>query len=94
MSLEKLQGASYELIAKCVLLWRTYQDTANMKGVKIDKAVKIHRMLIDAMRFHPDIKQLHVLSEMAGEVEKELAALRKVHPITPGSQGAKPTAAA
>lgn len=79
---ETLQKLSIELINKCLELWRTYKDSKQAKGHKIQAAFGIHRMIIDALRYHPDIQQLKALHEKAQEVEEELAIIRKIHPIT------------
>ena len=68
IKLETLQTLSYELIDKSVTLWRTYKDTAQGKGKKLDKAPAIHKMIIEAMRFHPDIMELGKLHDYEREV--------------------------
>jgi len=82
INVDMLQALSFELIDKSVELWRTYQDTEKSKGIKIHTAKAIHDMVIDAMRYHPDIKRLRQLQATIEEIETELAAARKVHRIT------------
>jgi len=94
ISAETLQKLSFELIAKSMILWRTYSDTDQGKGAKIDKAMKIHQAVIDAMRFHPDIRELKQLHDMAEEVRQELEIARKIHRIPAGTEGAQPYPAA
>ena len=71
------KSKGFEIIIKCVELWRTYRDTKKSKGIKIKVARSIHSMIIDAMKMYPDIKDLQELKKMAQQVEKELAIARK-----------------
>jgi cytochrome oxidase Cu insertion factor (SCO1/SenC/PrrC family) len=87
IKLETLQALSFELIGKSVQLWRTYDDSDKGKGQKIEKAARIHEMIIDAMRFHPDIKHLREIAQNLEEVEKELAVAGKIRPIATRSPG-------
>ena len=92
--LEILQGVSNELIGKVVVLWRTYSDTDQGKSAKIEKAAMIHRMVIDALRFEPDIRKIAELEKLGLEVREELDAARKVHPISNRTEGTEQTATA
>ena len=85
-----LQKISFELIGKSVLLWRTYRDTDQCKGQKIHMATRMHQMIMDAIRFHPDIQRLAELEKVAEEVEQELAVARKIRRILSGTRGTEP----
>jgi len=52
-----LQRVSFELITKSVELWRTYKETNQGKGQKIQLALRIHDMIYKAVQMHPDIKK-------------------------------------
>jgi hypothetical protein len=86
IKLETLQALSFELIGKAITLWRTYAEDRRGKGMKIQLATRIHEMVIQAMRFHPDIQTQRKYLEIAEEVERELAAARKVHSLTPRTE--------
>jgi RecG-like helicase len=80
-----LQRISFELIARAVKMWRTYKETDDSKARIIEQASRIHSMVIDAMRFHPDLKQLRELHEINQEVlkEYELAKRSGILPSNP-----------
>jgi hypothetical protein len=61
IKLETLQSISIELIGKLLLIWRAYKDTKENRVRLFDLGKKLHDMVIDAMRFHPDITNLSKL---------------------------------
>jgi hypothetical protein len=86
ISAEMLQALSFELIARLVELWRKL-DVSNSqgKGRKFNWGSQLHRMIIDAMRFHPDIVELSKLHEFEREVTAEYEAhLARKTGINPG----------
>ena len=90
ISTEMLQGLSFELIARLVELWRKLDVSSSPgKGRKFSYGAMLHRMIIDAMRFHPDIARLKELSEMEEQVRIEIANARKVHGLTEPTQTAQ-----
>jgi hypothetical protein len=66
-----LQNLSFELIAKSLNLWRTYADDKRGKGEKIAKAALIHKMLMDAMKLHPDIVEIKEIREAYEELRAQ-----------------------
>jgi hypothetical protein len=86
VKLETLQALSFELIGKSVTLWRTYKEDDKSKGIKIERAYRIHQMVIDAIRFHPDIQHLRELDKYREEAEQIIANARKVFEANPRRQ--------
>jgi hypothetical protein len=83
ISTELLQTLSFELIANLTELWRKLDISSSPgKGRKFSWGSLLHRMIIDAMRYHPDIKRLKELAEYEDQVREEIANARKIHRIT------------
>ena len=85
---ETLENISFELITKLLNAWRTpkkhsftFKSKHQEASWKFNAAIKLHSIIIDAMRFHPDLRRLAELHRVAEEVEQELAVARKIHPI-------------
>jgi hypothetical protein len=82
IKLETLQAVSFEIITQLTLLWRSLESVSSRgKGRKFKYGFTLHQLIIDAMRFHPDLRRLAELHRVAEEVEQELAVARKIHPI-------------
>jgi|GEM_PF-5385533 len=69
IDLRLLQNFSFELITDSVKLWRTYASDKRGKGEKIAKAVLIHKMLMDAIKIHPDIVEIELIREAYEELK-------------------------
>jgi hypothetical protein len=67
---QRLQSLSFYLITQSLRIWQTYQELGRSKASKINAAAKIHDMICDAIRLHPDITQVKELTEMAEQLEK------------------------
>ena len=92
---ETLQNISFEIIAKLVTWWRNPKEAgakfeSEMERLEwsIDKALRIHDKVSDAMRFHPDIekladyaKKLDELEQRMKEDREEFAISRKIKPL-------------
>lgn len=70
IKVETLWRLSFELIAKSMLLWRTYRDDEKSKGRKIAVAKQIFQMVMEAIRLHPDIQHLEELVTRQEELER------------------------
>ena len=84
---ETLQKLSFELIAKSMIIWRSLRETGHGKARKFAYAFKIHQMIIDAIRVHPDVQQLKELHEKMTEIEAEYRIARKRGLIGPDGTG-------
>ena len=80
IDLRLLQNFSLELITDSVKLWRTYASDKWGKGEKIVKAALIHKMLMDAIKIHPDIMEI----EEIREAYEELKAVAKIRSFQNG----------
>ncbi|MGA8905205.1 MAG: hypothetical protein WB661_09385 [Candidatus Bathyarchaeia archaeon] len=85
---QRLQALSFYLIVESLRIWKSYKEIGRSKATKINAAARIHDMITDAIRLHPDIQHLAELDEMAEQLEKssreireELDALRKVRSL-------------
>jgi hypothetical protein len=85
ISLKTLQNLSFELIAKAVTLWRTYSEDKDGKGNKINQSIRIHGMLTEAMKLHPDIQELAQIHQYYDEVKTEYELAVKSGVIKSGS---------
>jgi hypothetical protein len=66
ITVETLQELSFELINESVKTWRRFKDSGHGAARKLSYAAKIHAMIIDAMRLHPDIQDLKEITEVRG----------------------------
>jgi hypothetical protein len=74
---ETLQNISFEVIAKLLTIWRdpkkaglTFKSPREQAEWKFSQGVKLHSMVIEAMRLHPDLEQLRKLHEIIPELLK------------------------
>jgi hypothetical protein len=90
---ETLQNISFELIAKLLTIWRdpkkaglTFKSPREQADWKFSQGMKLHGMVTEAMRLHPDLEQLRKLHGMDEEVlkEYELAKRAGIIPTNPG----------
>jgi len=84
---ELLQQLLFEIIAVCVKCWRTYKETDQAKGQKINQGVKIAALIVDAIKCHPDIAVIAKLREKLAEIEEEIAIARRIRPLHPATKG-------
>lgn len=85
---KKLQALGFYLIVESLRIWKSYKEVGRSKATKINAAARIHDMITDAIRVHPDIKHLAELDAMADEllknqheIEEQIEAMRKVHSL-------------
>jgi HrpA-like RNA helicase len=81
---QRLQSLSFYLITQSLRIWQSYQEVGRSKATKINTAAKIHDMICDAIRLHPDVAQVKELYEMAEQLrqnglrlDQQLEALAK-----------------
>jgi hypothetical protein len=89
---ETLQNISFEIIAKLLTIWRdpkkagfTFKSPREQADWKFSQGVKLHTMVIEAMRLHPDLEQLRKLHEMYEELleQHEIAKRIGIIPTDP-----------
>jgi hypothetical protein len=89
---ETLQNISFEIIAKLLTMWRdpkkaglTFKSPREQADWRFSQGIKLHTMVIEAMRLHPDLEQLRKLHGMDEEVLKvyELAKRIGIIPTDP-----------
>jgi len=74
---ERLQEASFFLISECMRIWESYREVGRSKASKIASAAKIHDMITDALRLHPDLAKLKELERLAEELEERQDLLER-----------------
>ena len=88
---EILQQLLFEIIAVCVRCWRTYKESDQAKGQKINQGVKIAALIVDAIKCHPDIAVVAKLREKLAEIEEEIAIARRIRPLHSATKGLEQT---
>jgi len=87
ISTETLQAISFELISKLLGLWRKpeaeFKNERDRVDWKFRQGERLQGMIMNALRYHPDIVQAEKYMKMADEMAMELATLRKIHAVTP-----------
>jgi len=83
ISVQELQMLSFRLITESMRIFASYREVGRNKATKILVATRIHGMIIDAIRAHPDIEKLVELTTMLEfvtkhqtELENEFAAIK------------------
>jgi phosphodiesterase/alkaline phosphatase D-like protein len=70
--LETLQAYSFKIIHELMALWDGFEKKGSRgKGRKFSYGALIHRMIIDAMRYHQDISQLAEIVARYEELKAE-----------------------
>ena len=82
ITIESLQELSFELIDESVQTWRRFKDSGHGAARKLSYAAKIHAMIIDAMRLHPDIQDLKEMTDKLEEIDREYQLWEKREKIT------------
>jgi hypothetical protein len=67
----------YYLITESLRMFRSYKETGESGLGKINVALKIRNMIIDAIRSHSDINQLKQATETLGKLEEEQNQIEK-----------------
>jgi hypothetical protein len=90
---ETLQNVSFEIIAKLLAIWRdpkkaglTFKSPQEQADWKFSQGGKLHAMVMEAMRLHPDLQQLRKLHEMYEELLREYELAKRIG-ILPSNLG-------
>jgi len=77
ITVEMLQQFSFKLITESMRIFESYREIGKNKLAKLAAAVKIHSMIIAAIRAHPDIAKLVELTQQAEHLQKVQTELER-----------------
>jgi hypothetical protein len=93
---ETLQNIVFEIIAKLLTIWRdpkkaipgfAFKSPQEQAHWKFTHGMKLHTMVIEAIRLHPDLEQLRKLHEMFQELVKEYELAKRSGILSSNSRG-------
>jgi hypothetical protein len=71
-SAQTLWNIGLEVLTKAVLLWRTYKDDDRSKGIKINSALRIARVVCELLDRHPDVLEVKKSRERMEQLLREV----------------------